>query len=230
MAKRHLKRIATPKSWPVKRKGITFVTRPHPSGHAMELHLPITVILRDLLLLAERKREVTRILEHQGVFVNGKKIVDKKAGVGFMDILSIPAAEVYGRMSVDKKGRLAIIKINEKEANTRLSQVKGKTILEKGKVQLNLLGGMSMLLPQNAYHIGDTIIFDLKEKKIKECYPLVKGNSIMLIAGKHIGEQGVIVDISGKYLIYKNNDGTAIQTLKSYAFVVGKEKAVVTIQ
>ena len=52
--KRHLKRQATPKNWPVPRKGTTFIVTPNSKG------LPVLILLRDLLKIAKDRSEVKR--------------------------------------------------------------------------------------------------------------------------------------------------------------------------
>jgi len=49
-----------------------------------------------------------------------------------------------------------------------------------------------------------------------------------LIGGTHIGENGIIKDIKGKKLVYKRNK-EEFETLKKYAFVIGKEKPVIKL-
>ena len=53
MTKNHLKRIAAPKAWAVKRKEGAFLIRPNPGAHSLRSGLPITVVLRDLLGIAK---------------------------------------------------------------------------------------------------------------------------------------------------------------------------------
>src|SRR3989338_1651934 len=206
MVKRHLKRIATPRTWILKRKETTFITKPR-SGHTLALQLSITVLLRDMLKVAERRREVTRILEHQEVFVNGKRIKDKKIGIGFMDVLTIPSVQIACRLSLDKKGRLTLVPIEANEAHFLLNKIQEKTKLPQGKTQLNLMNGMNFIVEKDVYKRGDSLLIDMKQKKVSQHFPLGKNASIILTAGKHMGEQGVIEDIVGKHLMYKTKEG-----------------------
>ena len=58
MSSNHLKRLAMPRSWPLPRKTSVWVTRPTPGAHSLELCMPITLVVRDVLNLAKTAREV----------------------------------------------------------------------------------------------------------------------------------------------------------------------------
>ena len=45
----HLKRLAMPRSWPLPRKTSIWVTRAAPGAHALELCMPLNVVVRDIL-------------------------------------------------------------------------------------------------------------------------------------------------------------------------------------
>ena len=49
----HLKRLAMPRSWPLPRKTNIWVTRARSGAHALERCMPINVVLRDVLGVAE---------------------------------------------------------------------------------------------------------------------------------------------------------------------------------
>ena len=61
----HLKRLAMPRSWPLPRKTSIWVTRPTPGSHSLELCMPISLVIRDVLGYAHSTREVRHIL-HNG--------------------------------------------------------------------------------------------------------------------------------------------------------------------
>jgi len=49
----HLSTLAAPKSWPIKRKGIKWITRPKSGPHNLKSSLPLIVVLRDMLKLTK---------------------------------------------------------------------------------------------------------------------------------------------------------------------------------
>lgn len=58
-----MKRLTAPRSWPVKRKTSTWITKPSPGAHAIEEGIPVTVVMRDMLGLAETAKEVRLMLQ-----------------------------------------------------------------------------------------------------------------------------------------------------------------------
>jgi len=62
-----------------------------------------------------------------------------------------------------------------------------------------------------------------------ERLPLEKGMLIYLVAGKHIGAVGKLADISGTKITVKT-DKENFETLKEYAFVIGKEKPCIALE
>ena len=51
MSKRSLKRIAAPRTWPIKRKTTKWITRPYPGGQNLDHTLQLNLIFKDLLKL-----------------------------------------------------------------------------------------------------------------------------------------------------------------------------------
>ena len=52
---------------------------------------------------------------------------------------------------------------------------------------------------------------------------------VFLTGGKHIGETGKVQDIASSRIIYKTEKGDVVETLKKYAFPVGKDKPLIKI-
>jgi len=67
--KRHLRRIAAPKTWPIPRKGTYWIAKPIPGPHKMELSMPLALWIRDYLKLGKTMREVKYILNEGKVLV-----------------------------------------------------------------------------------------------------------------------------------------------------------------
>ena len=55
----HLKRQEAPKNWPVFRKGTKYVVR---SEFDIQKGIPILIILRDMLKIAQNRKEAKRII------------------------------------------------------------------------------------------------------------------------------------------------------------------------
>lgn len=72
MSSNHKKRLAMPRSWAQPRKTTVWISKPDPCGHPIENCMPLTVIIRDELGLAQTKREVKRMLATRQIMVDGR--------------------------------------------------------------------------------------------------------------------------------------------------------------
>lgn len=228
MGKGHLKRLYAPKSWQIKRKGIKFVSRPNPGPHSFRLSMPLNLIIRDLLKYAKSTKEVKRILQNKNIIIDGIRRKDHRLPVGFMDSIEFKETSNYFRVVLNKKGKIALIKIEKNEANLKLCKINGKSKV-KGKTQLNLHDGKNILLDKDLYKVGDSVLITVPKQEIKQHLKLEKGAFIYLIGGKRIGEVGIAEDIIENKIKYKK-DSDVFETLKKYAFVIGKEKPAIKVE
>ncbi len=225
--KRHLKRLAIPKSWAAKKRGIVFITKPNAGPHPLKLGLPLGIVIRDMLGIAENLKEVKRILHNCEVLVDGIRRKELKFPVGIMDVIEFKKSNEYFRVVLNK-GKLSLIAIDKKEGGLKPCKIVGKNKI-KGKTQLNLYDGKNILIEKEEYKVGDCVVINLPNQEIKEHIKLEKGCIICLIGGKHIGDRGKIEDIISNKITYKRENGEIVETLKKYVFVVGKDKPVVSL-
>lgn len=225
----HLKRLAAPRSWLIGRKKGVFVSKPKPGPHALEASLPLGMILRDSLKLGRTMREVKKLLNNQTVLVDGKRRKDHRFPVGLFDVLAFPELKENFRLLLDRKGRLALKKIEAKESSLKPGKIRGKTRLAK-KIQLNLHDGRNLLVePDFKGKVGDTVLIELPGQKVKGILELKEGAFVFLVRGKGKGDAGVLQEIKGERAIYQR-DNQKIETLKKYLFVLGKQKPVIDIK
>ena len=224
---KHLSRLAMPKTWKIKRKGIKWVTRPSPGPHSFKLGLPLNVLLRDILSYAHTTKEVKKILNNQEILVDGIRRKNHRFIVGLMDIVSFPKTKENFRILLNKKGNIIASPIEDKEVNIKPCKIIGKTVLKKGKLQLNLYDGKNILAKEKP-NIGDTVLIELPSQKIKDTLKLEKKATVYLTGGGHIGETGIVAEIKGNMLKYKRGKDT-FETLKKYAFVIGKDKSLIKL-
>lgn len=220
--KSHLKRLIVPKSWKLLKKEEKFVVRPRPGAHPAKLSMPISLLLKNLGY-ASTTKEVKKILSTKQVLVDGKRVKEHKIPVGFMDIITIKDTNDVLRIVLDEKGRLRIIPAEKDEALLKLSRIKGKKVLSKGKIQLNLSDNKNILIDKGDYKVGDSVLITVPFQEIKQHLKLEKGALIYLIGGKHIGNKGTVDSIEGNKLIY-TSARKKYESLKKYAFVIGKGK------
>ncbi len=225
--KNHLKRIASPRTWTIDRKGGIFTIRPKPGTHKLENGLALGTVLKDFLKLAKTTSEVKKLLNNNQVLVDGKLRKDHKFIVGLFDVLTIESLKRSYRLYFDRKGRIIVKEISAEEANLKPCQVVGKTVISGKKIQYHLHDGKNILVEIKA-KVGDTLLLTLPKLEVKEVLPLQKGATVYLTKGKHSGDVGQFKEIVKKDAIYIV-DKTEIETAKAYLFVIGKDKAMITI-
>lgn len=223
----HLKRLTIPTTWQVPKKQSKFITRPFP-GQKRELSVPLNVVFRDILKMAKTSKEVKYLLANNYVFVNGVQRKDIKHTVALMDVLEIKGMNEAYRLLLTSKGKLFFKKITENEAKIVPQKVVGKTILKGKKVQLNFMNGTNIILEKDDFKVGDVAIIEMPEKKIREKVSLEKDSIAYFFGGAHIGTFGKISDITNKEIFIKKGKDE-IKTAKEYAFVIGKDKPIITI-
>ena len=234
-SRKHLKRYKAPKSWPNHPKEDTWTVKPAPGTHAINDSLPLLVIIRDILGLADNSREAKRIINTGNVLIDGRAVKDYKFPVGFMDVLTIPKTEENYRILLDTKGRLTLHPIYAEDASYKLAKIVNKSTIKGGKTQLNLHDGRNVLVDEDEYAGQDVVCIAVPEQEIKENFQFDEGVVVLVTGGKHTGELGkikeVIVDESSKpntVIIEKANDDTFL-TLKEYAFVIGKDEPAIDL-
>lgn len=229
MTKNHIKALATPKTWSIKRKKTVYVTRPNSSGQKMEFTMSLNMVFKDLLKFCKTTKEVKKVLQDNDVQVDGKKMHDPRETMGFMSVLSIAETKESYRMIISKKGNLELKKLDKKESDIKPVVIKKKTTLAKDKVQLNMSDGRNILIKKNDYKTGDALVITLPKQEIKDHIKLDKGTYITLTGGKHIGISGLVEEIDGNTIKFKGEDGKVHETRKIYAYPLGVKKAVIDI-
>ena len=144
-----------------------------------------------------------------------------------MDVISIPKIKAHYRVLINNKGKIVIININEKEAAFKLCKIRNKSPLGK-KIQINCTDGRNILIEKGDYKTSDSLVVEMPSQKIKENLPFAKGNTILLLGGKHMGDIGLLEEIKGNKIICKKGK-EYVETLKKYAFVIGKDKSIITL-
>lgn len=233
MVKKHLSRLSMPRAWPVKRKGIKWIIRPN-SPLELNACIPLNIVLRDMLGYAKTAKEARSILNSGQVLVNKKARKYPKLGIGLMDVIEFPKIKAQFRVLLNKQGKFVMHPIDAKEAALRPYKITGKKMLKGKKVQLNLEGGINMFVKEDKYKVGDSLLLDTEKNAIKEHLALEKGALIYIAAGNKVSMTGTVESIK-KFkglqpdnIIFKAND-KPLETKKSYALVIGKEKPVISL-
>lgn len=226
--KGHTKRIAVPKAVPVHDKKETFwIANTRPGSHSKRKSMPLVVLLREVLGVAETSGEVKTVLNERKVLVDGVPRTDHRSPVGFMDIVSLPLADEYYRITV-KKGRLFPEKIEKEQAAVKLLKVTGKRTDEGNKIVLGMHDGRNMVGDNNV-KTGDTVEYLLGEKKMGKVHKFEKGAKCIITDGKHSGIIVTLEEIfpsetgrSAEALVSTGDGNKSFRTLAEYLFVVGE--------
>ena len=229
MVKNHLKRIATNKNWKLAKKKQVYITKPNPGSHPLSEGFAIVIAMRDILKIARTRKETRDIMLNKEVLVDGVKRKNHKFMIGLMDVISFPQLNKNYRVSIDQKGRLALIEIDEKEAKLKITKIIGKTCINK-KIQLNLNDGKNVLIDKNGYQVNESVVLELPSQKIIEHLKFEKKATILLTGGRHMGTIGTVENIDGNKLVFKNEKNEIFETLKSHAYIIGKEKSALKIR
>ena len=182
----HLKRQKIPKNWPINRKGTKYVVTPNFKG------LPILIILRDILKLAQNRKEVKKALYAQHILLNGKIVKDEKNSALLFDVITnVPAKENY-RVELSDKGKFKVEKVSE--VGKKIAKIMNKKTLKGKKTQLNLSDGRNVL-SEIKCNVNDSILISFKDNEIEKCLEMKEKAKVIVIAGKHAGEKGIIRSI-----------------------------------
>lgn len=232
MVKSHMKRIKAPKRWDVLRKSHKFITRPNP-GRNLSLSISLNTVLKEMLGKTKTTKESKHLIKNQGVLVNAKRRYDEKFPVGFLDVVTISSLKEHYRLLVDKKENLFMLQIGEEEAKLKLSKILNKKQLPKGRTQINFSDGRNLLLEKDSAllkdaNTNDSVLYTSPDQKVRQVLKLEKGALVYLYMGKHTGLIVKVDEFDRDNIVFKEGKDV-FETKKAYAFVVGKDKPVISV-
>jgi|SRR3989344_3317877 len=188
----HLKRQKAPKNWPIARKGTTYVIRP---GFSINKGIPILIILRDILKIAENRKEAKRAIHFKNILLNNKVVRDEKNPAQLYDIITIIPMKKKYIIELSEKGKFKLKELGKDEPDKKIAKIINKKTLKGKKIQINLSDGRNFLSNIKCM-VNDSVLINLKDKKIEKCLPLIEKAKVIIFAGKHSGEQGIINKIN----------------------------------
>lgn len=219
-----LKRLASPKWWPIERKIKKFTVSPR-GPHKKSLSLPLQVLLRDVLKLTETGKESRNVIRKGEILIDGRKIKDSKFGVGVFDLIEIPSLKRSWRI-IPKNG-LSLIEIPDSEKRLKICKIVDKKTLKGKKDQLNLNDGRNILTNEK-YSTQDSLLIELPEQKIVDHIKFEKGSTVMILEGKNAGKISKIKEIEKDRVWLE--DEKNLEVPKKLVIVVGKEKPVIKLE
>jgi len=239
-----LKRKPAPRFWPIHRKEFTWVVKPTSGPHSLDKCMPLALMLRDTLRLAETRKEAKTIVSQGRVYVDGNIRTKDDFPIGLMDVISIPDVGKSFCVLPSYKG-LILKEINSEDAKFKLCRIEDKTVVGNGQVQLHLHDGSNILVkiadlknPQeDVYDTLDTVKISLPEKQILEHIKMKENDFAIITGGKNIGNWGKAVEIEkaeGKkrrnaLVTVETEKGNRYQTTLNFVFAIGEAHPLISL-
>jgi small subunit ribosomal protein S4e len=231
-----LKRKPAPAFWQIHRKEFPWVVKPSSGSHSLHKCVPLTLVLRDMLNVAQTRKEVKLIIAQSKVLVNGKVYKKDDIPVGLMDVIALPDSNKYYRVLPSKKG-LYLAPISKEESTVSLLRVENKFTVSEG-VQIVVHDGSVLLVkvadPKNPvevkYSTFDVLKITYPEKQVTETLKTKEGNLAVITGGKNIGKLGKIVEIEKTeakkrrqaLVMIEDAQGQRYQTIMDFVFSIGE--------
>jgi small subunit ribosomal protein S4e len=238
-----LKRKPAPRFWPIHRKELPWILKPSSGSHSLQSCLPLTLVLRDILGVAQTRKEAKMILSEGKVQVNGTVKRKDDFPIGLMDVVSMPDAGKYYRVMPSHKG-LILNPISKEEANFTLARVEDKTTVSGG-TQISLHDGSNLFIKvvdpkkptEVIYDTFDILKITCPEKQVAQTLKTKEGNLAVITGGKNIGKQGKIVEIEKTeakkrrqaLVVVEDSNGARYQTILDFIFSIGEAEPLIAI-
>jgi small subunit ribosomal protein S4e len=230
-----LKRNPAPAFWPIHRKESPWVVKPASGSHSLQKSVPLTLVLREMLGVAQTRKEGKLILAQGKVIVNGKVYKKDDLPVGLMDVIALPDSNKYYRIMPSHKG-LYLAPISKEESTISLLRVENKSTVHNG-VQIAVHDGSVLLVKvadlknpvEVTYDTFDILKVTYPEKQVVETLKTKEGNLAVITGGKNIGKFGKIVEIEKTeakkrrqaLVMIEDVQGQRYQTIMDFVFSIG---------
>ena len=219
-----LKRLFAPKWWPIERKNKKYTFAPR-GAYKRELSLPLLLFVRDVLRLAENRKEAWNVIKKGEILVDGRKRKDPNFGLGLFNVIEIPSVKKTWR-AVPKNG-LSFIEIPENESKLKLCKIVDKKSLKGNRTQINLNDGRNILTNEK-YSTYDSLLIQVPEQKIVDHIKFAEKSVCMIFKGKNAGMIGKIKTIE-KDRILMDNEKT-VEVPKDFVIVVGRDEPLIKLE
>jgi len=242
--KKHLKRKAAPKFWPIHRKEFIWTVKPKPGPHRTSSCMPLALIIRDVLGFAKTLREAEAIISQEKIMVDGRVQRSELFPAGLMDVISIPDVEKAYRILPSEKG-LVLHPIEKEETGFKLCRIEGKTVVDGGHIQLNLHDGRNVLIrvkdpkkpEEDVYRPMDTLKISVPSQEITGHMKLAEGALAIIIGGKNAGRHGKVVALEertdqkhrNQVITVEDANGKRFQTTLDLVFVIGDNEPSISL-
>jgi ribosomal protein S4E len=168
------------------------------------------------------KKELNHVLRETPVLVNGTRRWDLRFGVGFMDVVAIPSANVFSVLTMDDHGRLTVAPVEQTVADKKHAQVRGISVIKGGKHQLQLTDGRTVLVDAKSaktFTRGASVVISVPKGTVASVHAVEPKATVILTSGKHRGKRGVVEAIDGEFVTVATAEGP-LSTKQTFAFVL----------
>jgi small subunit ribosomal protein S4e len=229
--KKHLKRIAAPKSWLLDKTGGNQAIRPSQGPHKLRESIPLSLVVQSRLKYALNGREAKMIMNDKegNVLVDGKIRRDERFPAGFMDVITIKKTGENFRVLYDIKGKFVLRSIKSDEAKFKLCKIKRKEMGPNRVPYVVTHDGRTIRYPHPDISAHDTIKLDIETGKILDVIKFETGNLVYATQGNNIGRVGVLTSrdrhLGGFDVVHvRDARGHTFATRIGNIFVIGKGK------
>jgi small subunit ribosomal protein S4e len=229
---KHLKRLAAPRSWALRRKDEKFVAKPSPGPHPLGNSVTLGLMLTNLLRYCKTLKEVRLILGDGLIRVDGRIRRNSDFPIGLMDVVEFPTLGETYRLLVGHKQRLIPVKIEAGEKGFKLCRIERKDVVRGGVYAYSLHDGRTYKAPKDGENLntGWSLKIGLPKGGLIGPLPLKEGVAAGAVAGKNCGRWGIVEEITpptaGRegLIGIAAFDGGKYLTPSRYVFVIGDSK------
>lgn len=213
----------------LKRKKHVWTIKNRTGPHSKKSSVPLGFLVRNMLGLAQTRKETKLILNSGEVRVNGTKRIDLNFPLGLFDVVEFPKTKKMHRIVLDEKGRITSAEMKSGALLEKVSKVLKKHVSKKGFVKLTTSDGFVLSEEKTSVNVSDSVKISLPGKKILENFSFSDGQIAVIIGGKHAGETGKIKEVipgsmhKPKLVKLESKKGE-FSTLEKYVCIVGDAK------
>jgi len=225
--KKHLKRLAAPRTWMLDKLTGVFAPRPSTGPHKLRECLPLILFIRNRLKYALTYDEAKKIMKQRLIKVDGKVRTDMTYPAGFMDVITIDKTGEYFRLLYDVKGRYTVHRVSKQEAEYKLCKVRKVMVGPKAVPFLVTHDGRTIRYPDPLVKMNDTIKLNIATGKIEDYVKFDSGNLCMVTGGHNLGRVGLVTHRErhpgGFDIVHvKDAAGHSFATRLNNIFIIGK--------
>jgi len=225
--KKHLKRLAAPRTWMLDKLTGVFAPRPSTGPHKLRECLPLILFIRNRLKYALTYDEAKKIMKQRLIKVDGKVRTDMTYPAGFMDVITIDKTGEYFRLLYDVKGRYTVHRVSKQEAEYKLCKIRKVMVGPKAVPFLVTHDGRTIRYPDPMVKVNDTIKLNIATGKIEDYVKFDSGNLCMVTGGHNLGRVGLVTHRErhpgGFDIVHvKDAAGHSFATRLNNIFIIGK--------